>query len=127
MYTRWYDELHSHDDILVFWQSLCELHTAPQTVRTFQSWDDPLELSDHLECLEALEIVRDNVFGSARVMQVRVLGSDRVVVEAWGEFCSDVISHADRMMVADKARPGEWYGLENKFHLPAEILCVGIS
>jgi hypothetical protein len=51
-------------------------------VRTLQSRDNTFELGDHLECLETLEIVSDDVFCSTRVVQVRVLGSDRVVVEA---------------------------------------------
>jgi hypothetical protein len=32
----------SHNNILVLWQSLCQLHTTPQTMRTLQSWNNPL-------------------------------------------------------------------------------------
>jgi hypothetical protein len=32
----------SHNNILVLWQSLCQLHTTPQTMRTLQSRNNPL-------------------------------------------------------------------------------------
>jgi hypothetical protein len=73
----------SHDDVLVLWQGLGELHTAPKTVRRLESGDDTLELGDHSEGSETLLVVGNDVLCPTGVLQVTVLGTDRVVVESW--------------------------------------------
>lgn len=71
----------SHDDILILGQTLGQLHTAPQTVTALQSGNDTLQLGTHLERLETLQIVRHDIFGSTAILEVRMFGTDRVVVE----------------------------------------------
>lgn len=96
-----------HDDVLLFWQRLGQLHTTPETVRRLQCRDDTLEFGDHLESLKTLEVIGNDVFGSAGVFEMRVFLANRVVVKTLTSALG---------LAGDQIRD-----------LPAEMEWVGIS
>src|SRR6266478_5054690 len=70
-----------HNDRLVPWQLARETNRGHNCMRRFERRNDSLQFGAKLESFERFDITRSDVFGAPVVVEKRVLGADRGVIE----------------------------------------------